>query len=46
MIKNLIKLAITFVAISWFAKKMHHHFSHDEKQMEPTTSKLRRYMDK
>lgn len=46
MIKKLIKLVISLMAISWFAKKMRHHFGHDKKRMETMTSKLRRYVDK
>jgi hypothetical protein len=46
VIKKLLKFAITMLAISWFAKKMHHHCYCNEKQMEPLTTKLRRNMDK
>lgn len=46
MIKKLIKLVISLMVISWFAKKVSHHFGHDEKRMETMTSKLRRYVDR
>lgn len=45
MIKKFIKLVIGMMALSWFAKKIH-HCSHNEKQKETMTSKLKHYMDK
>lgn len=45
MIRKLIKFAIGVIALSWLAKKMHHH-RHDGKKMMPVAKKLREFMQK
>jgi hypothetical protein len=45
MIKKLLKIVISLVAISWLAKKMRLHHGNNGKQMEPLTAKLKRQMD-
>jgi hypothetical protein len=45
MIRKLLKFVIGVIALSWLAKKMHHH-RHEGRKGEPFTRKLREYMEK